>query len=299
MGCGNPLSDRSFSDGPDEPSAPPDDRGHDDPQSVPGDTAILRPRGVEVQPVFWPLARSARPGGCAGLSGASGFEGGRVGVAEPGRLRLALLLRRDARRTDDPGADRLRPRTAQASRGAQRRRGRAVPGVGFELKARVALTTAYAAGLRVSEVAALKVRDIDNQRMVMRIEHGKGGKERYVMLSEALLGILRSYWRLARPPLFLFPGRTFDTPIDPTVLHAACRSATAAAGLDKRVSVHVLRHSFATHLLESGVDIRIIQVLLGHENLSTTARYTRVSTQVIARTESPLDRLSLQVTPPG
>jgi len=101
------------------------------------------------------------------------------------------------------------------------------------LKARIALTTAYAAGLRVSEVAALKVRDIDSQRMVMRIEHGKGGKERYVMLSEALLGILRSYWRLARPPLFLFPGRTSDTPIDPTVLHAACRSATAAAGLDK------------------------------------------------------------------
>ena len=166
------------------------------------------------------------------------------------------------------------------------------------LKARVALTTAYAAGLRVSEVAALRVRDIDSQRMVMRIEHGKGGKERYVMLSTSLLGILRSYWHLARPKPFLFPGRTADTPINPTVLHAACRSATAAAGLDKRVSVHVLRHSFATHLLESGVDIRIIQVLLGHENLSTTARYTRVSSQVIARTESPLDRLSLKVTPP-
>ena len=167
------------------------------------------------------------------------------------------------------------------------------------LKARVALTTAYAAGLRVSEVAALKVSDIDSRRMVMRIEHGKGGKERYAMLSETLLGILRSYWRLARPPLYLFPGRTSDTPIDPTVLHAACRSATAAAGLDKRVSVHVLRHSFATHLLESGVDIRIIQVLLGHENLSTTARYTRVSTQLIGNTASPLDRLSLNVTPPG
>jgi integrase/recombinase XerD len=166
------------------------------------------------------------------------------------------------------------------------------------LKARVALTTAYAAGLRVSEVAALRVRDIDSQRMVMRIEHGKGGKERYVMLCASLLGILRSYWHLARPKPFLFPGRTADTPINPTVLHAACRSAAAAAGLDKRVSVHVLRHSFATHLLESGVDIRIIQVLLGHENLSTTARYTRVSSQVIAGTESPLDRLSLKVTPP-
>jgi len=167
------------------------------------------------------------------------------------------------------------------------------------LKARVALTAAYAAGLRVSEVAALKVCDIDSGRMVMRIEHGKGGKERYVMLSEALLGILRSYYRLAHPVSFLFPGRSADKPIDPTVLHAACRSATAAAGLDKRVSVHVLRHTFATHLLESGADIRVIQVLLGHENLSTTARYTRVSTQLIGATASPLDRLSLNVTPPG
>ncbi len=170
------------------------------------------------------------------------------------------------------------------------------------LKARVAFTTAYAAGLRVSEVAALKIADVDSGRMVMRIEHGKGGKERYVMLSAPLLGILRSYWRLTRPSLYLFPGRTADKPIEPTVLHAACRSAAAAAGLDKQVSVHVPRvpaRGFATHLLESGVDIRIIQVLLGHENLSTTARYTRVSTHVIANTASPLDRLSLQVTPPG
>ena len=106
----------------------------------------------------------------------------------------------------------------------------------------------------------LKVRDIDSGRMVMRIEHGKGGKERYAMLSAPLLGILRRYWRLTRPPLYLFPGRTPDKPIEPTVLHAACRSAPAAARLDKRVSVHVLRHSFATHLLETGVDIRIIQV---------------------------------------
>jgi integrase/recombinase XerD len=101
------------------------------------------------------------------------------------------------------------------------------------LKARVALTTAYAAGLRVSEVAALKVQDIDSQRMVIRIEHGKGGKERYVMLSQALLGILRSYWRLTRPKIYLFPGRTADKPVVPETLHAACRSATAAAGLGK------------------------------------------------------------------
>ena len=173
------------------------------------------------------------------------------------------------------------------------------------LKARVALTTAYAAGLRVSEVAALKIGDIPgsspgtSRRMAMRIEHGKGGKERHALLSQTLLGILRDYWRLARPPLYLFPGRTPDKPVEANVLYAACRTAAAAAGLDKRVSVHVLRHSFATHLLEQGVDIRVIQVLLGHENLSTTARYTRVSTEVMAGTASPLDKLSLSVTPPG
>ena len=144
------------------------------------------------------------------------------------------------------------------------------------LKARIALTTAYAAGLRVSEVVGLKAADIDSDRMVIRIEGGKGGKERYVMLSEQLLGILRSYWRLAHPERFLFPGRDKQRPIEPTVLHAACRSARSAAGIDKRVSVHVLRHSFATHLLESGVDIRIIQVLLGHENCRRR-RATRAS----------------------
>jgi len=166
------------------------------------------------------------------------------------------------------------------------------------LKAGVALTTAYAAGLRVSEVAALTVSDIDSRRMAVRIERGKGGKERYAMLSETLLGILRDYWRLARPRPFLFPGRPADTPIEPSVLHAACRSATAAAGLDKHGSVHVLRHSFATRLLESGVDIRIIQVLLGHAKRETTTRHTHGSTDVIAGTASPLDQLSLSVTPP-
>jgi integrase len=107
--------------------------------------------------------------------------------------------------------------------------------------------------------------------MVIRVEHGKGGKDRYVMLSAQLLGILRTYWRLARPRHWLFPGRDETKPIDVQVLHCACRSACAATGLAKHVTVHTLRHSFATHLLESGTDIRIIQVLLGHSNLSTTA----------------------------
>ena len=169
-----------------------------------------------------------------------------------------------------------------------------VPG----LKARAALTTAYAAGLRASEAAGIKVANIDSRRMVIRVEQGKGGRDRYVMLSPQLLGILRSYWKLARPAHWLFPGRDGEHPIGPTVLHAACRTACAAAGLSKRVTVHTLRHSFATHLLESGTDIRIIQALLGHSSLNTTARYTQVATSTIRATPSPLDRLQLEVTPP-
>ena len=119
------------------------------------------------------------------------------------------------------------------------------------------------------------------------------------MLSAQLLGILWAYWRLARPTTWMFPGRDQMRPIDPQTLQAACRSARAAAGLDKRVTVHTLRHSFATHLLEAGTDIRIIQVLLGHNNLSTTARYTQVANHTISRTVSPLDRLKLEVVPPG
>jgi len=166
------------------------------------------------------------------------------------------------------------------------------------LKSRAALTTAYAAGLRVSEAVSLKVGDIDSDRMLLQVRHGKGAKDRTVMLSAQLLDILRTYWRLTRPTDWLFPGRG-DRPIDVTVLHSACRSATKAAGLTKKVSVHTLRHSFATHLLESGVDIRIIQVLLGHNSLSTTARYTPVATTTIASAQSPLDRFTLEVVPPA
>ncbi len=166
------------------------------------------------------------------------------------------------------------------------------------LRTRVALTTAYAAGLRASEAVSLKVANIDSARMVIRVQQGKGGKDRYVMLSAQLHRILRVYWKLAHPKDWLFPGRDPANPIDVQVLHAACRSACAASGLTKRVTVHTLRHSFATHLLESGTDIRIIQVLLGHSNLSSTARYTHVSSGLIRQTDSPLDRLTIEVVPP-
>ena len=144
----------------------------------------------------------------------------------------------------------------------------AVPG----LRNRAALTTAYGAGLRVGEVARLTTGAIDSQRMLIRVEQGKGGKDRYVMLSPQLLQILRAYWRLARPGQWLFPGREAGEPVSVATLQVACRVAARRAEVSKSVTVHTLRHSFATHLLEAGTDIRIIQVLLGHARLSTTAR---------------------------
>jgi site-specific recombinase XerD len=171
----------------------------------------------------------------------------------------------------------------------------AVPG----LRNRVALTTAYGAGLRVGEVVRLQPAAIDSSRMLIRIAQGKGAKDRYVMLSPQLLQILRTYWRLARPGKWLFPGHDPAAPVSIATLQEACRQAARQAELSKPVTVHTLRHSFATHLLEAGTDIRIIQVLLGHARLSTTARYTQVATHLISDTTSPLDRLSIAVTPPS
>jgi len=167
-----------------------------------------------------------------------------------------------------------------------------------ELKIRTALTAAYAAGLRVSEVTGLRVADIDSGRGVIRVRNGKGGKDRQVMLSAQLLHILRDYWRQARPKDWLFPGRDERSRISVTVLHAACREARIAARIGKQVSVHTLRHSFATHLLENGTDIRVIQALLGHSHLSSTARYTAVSNRLITSTQSPFDRLDIGAAPP-
>jgi len=159
------------------------------------------------------------------------------------------------------------------------------------LKHRVILTVCYAAGLRVSEVVRLKPGAIDSSRMVIRVEAGKGGKDRYVMLSPTLLDLLRRYWKAARPEEWLFPGRDRSTPINTATVESACREALARSGLDKPVTPHSLRHAFAVHLLEAGADLRTIQLLLGHRGLSTTSNYLRIATSKVCATASPLDAL--------
>jgi integrase/recombinase XerD len=165
------------------------------------------------------------------------------------------------------------------------------------VKHQVALSLAYGTGLRVSEVVGLKVTDVDSQRMTLRVEQGKGRKDRYAMLSPVLLQRLRSWWRIAHaqgkilPGGWLFPGLDPMDPLSTRQLNRAVHAAAEAAGIDKRVSPHTLRHSFATHLLERKVDIRVIQVLLGHKKLETTSIYTHVATDLLREVISPLDLL--------
>ena len=166
-------------------------------------------------------------------------------------------------------------------------------------KHKAALGTAYGAGLRVSEVVALKVGDIDSTRMLIRVEQGKGRKDRNAMLSPQLLALLRQWWREGKrrgvmlPEGWLFPGRNCLEPLSTRQLNRAVHEAAEAAGIKKRVSPHTLRHSFATHLLEQDVDIRVIQVLLGHSKLDTPALYARVATKTIRAVTSPLEHLKL------
>ena len=159
-------------------------------------------------------------------------------------------------------------------------------------KYKAALSAAYGAGLRVSEVVALKVSDVDSKRMLLRIEQGKGRKDRYAMLSPQLLELLRDWWRIARPQVWLFPGQNRVNHLTTRQLNRAVHAAAQMAEITKRVTPHTLRHSFATHLLEQNTDIRVIQVLLGHAKLDTTALYTRVATNTIRTVMSPLDRLT-------
>lgn len=165
---------------------------------------------------------------------------------------------------------------------------RAVPGV----RERAAMEIAYAAGLRLSEVLRLKLSDIDSERMILRVEQGKGKKDRNVMLSSALLQTLRAYWKQCRPRVWLFPGHGGKRPLHATLLQRAFRQAKDQARITKPVSFHSLRHSFATQLLESGVNVRTIQALLGHRSLATTQRYTHVAGDYLRQTRSPLDALN-------
>ena len=171
------------------------------------------------------------------------------------------------------------------------------------IKHQAALAVAYGAGLRVAEVAALKVGDIDSQRMLIRVERGKGGRYRNAMLPADLLALLREWWRLGRRQGvmhrdgWMFPGQHMSKPISTCQLYRVVVEAAKAAGINKRVGPHTLRHSFATHLLEEGVDIRVIQALLGHAKLENTALYTRVATRTVRAVISPLDRLAILGSP--
>jgi site-specific recombinase XerD len=161
------------------------------------------------------------------------------------------------------------------------------------------LSVAYGAGLRASEVTHLKVTDIDSERMILRVEQGKGHRDRNALLSPILLKVLRSWWREGRrlgkmlPGGWLFPGMNPVNPLSTRQLNRMIKDALKDAQIDKRVSMHTLRHSFATHLLEQKVDIRIIQVLLGHQKLNNTARYAHVATRTLTEVTSPLDTLTL------
>jgi site-specific recombinase XerD len=159
------------------------------------------------------------------------------------------------------------------------------------MKHRTILTTCYAAGLRISEAIQLKPTHIDSKRMVIRVEQGKGQKDRYTMLSPKRLEALRLYWREGRPKTWLFEGDVPSKPIDRSAVEQACQKAHRLSGIRKPITPHSLRHAFAVHLLESGTDVRKIQLLLGHRSLATTARYLRIATSKVCSTSSPLDLL--------
>jgi integrase len=165
-------------------------------------------------------------------------------------------------------------------------------------KWRAALSVAYGAGLRASEVIGLRVGDIDSSRMRIRVEQGKGRRDRDALLSPHLLTVLRNWWKVARPPVWLFPNRlTPFNPVTPRSLNRAFHVAVRRAGIDKPVCLHTLRHCFATHLLEQKVDVRVIQVLLGHKKLETTAVYTHIAAKTLDGIDSPLDLLKLRPPP--
>jgi integrase/recombinase XerD len=169
-----------------------------------------------------------------------------------------------------------------------------------EGKHRTILTTCYAAGLRITEAVSLQAHHIDSQRMMIRVEQGKGQKDRYVMLSRKLLDILRQWWRVARPQIWLFPGDRPEQHIGRNAVELVCKQTRRLYRIAKPITPHSMRHAFAVHLLERGVDVRTIQLLLGHRSLATTARYLRMATSKVCSTVSPLDLLPQPLPPaPG
>ena len=160
------------------------------------------------------------------------------------------------------------------------------------LKHRTVAMVLYGAGLRLGEALSLQLRDVDSARMVLTVRHGKGDQDRRVTLSPVLLQALRAYWRAYEPPSCLFPGKDPDRPLSHSVIQRALKAARSRAGIAKPATPHTLRHSYATHLMEAGTDLRVIQTLLGHRSLRTTAIYTHVATERVRATRSPLDALS-------
>ena len=165
-------------------------------------------------------------------------------------------------------------------------------------KHRAVLMLCYGSGLRIAEAVAVQVGDIDGKRMLIRVSQGKGDRDRYSVISERMLRILREYWKLQRPQKWLFPSHRADEHIHPATIRQMCHEACQIAGITKRITPHVLRHSFATHLLENGSDTRVIQVLLGHKRIDTTARYTQVAPRTLGQVQSPFDLAAAAAAPP-
>src|SRR6266404_5392734 len=285
-----------------QPTPPADDRRHDPPQARGADAGTLHPRRQGLQRFPRGLAGHGERRGSTPLPAASGRKRRRRANHQSHPDGVAVSLPGDApqarHRARHAVVQEPRRLPVVLSPDEVARLLDAAPG----LKYKAALSVAYGAGLRASEVISLKVSDIDSARMVIRVEQGKGGKDRNVMLSPSLLDLLRTWWKAAQPQGWLFPGRDPVQPMTTRQLNRACHAAAQIAEINRRVSLHTLRHSFATHLLEQNIDVRVIQVLLGHAKLDTTALYTRVATKTISEVMSPLEHIALklkEIRPPG
>src|SRR6476619_2647243 len=278
-----------------QPAAAAHDRRHDGPQFRKEDAERLHPPRQEPRRLPRPVARYGHGRGSSPLPAAP--DRGRHPAADHQRCGFGaavLLLRHAGPARRDQTADvRREPRKIPVVLSPEEvaRFLEAAPGP----KYKAALSAAYGAGLRVSEVVALKVSDVDSKRMLLRIEQGKGRRDRFAMLSPQLLELLRDWWRIARPQVWLFPGRDPVNHLAPRQFNRVVHDTARTARIAKRVTPHTLRHSFATHLLEQNIDIRVIQVLLGHARLDSTALYTRVATKTIREVMSPLEHIARKV----